>query len=742
MKMAISRPHEGLLHKNIKGSCHMSGMSSHSILVFTAALFIAALMLGSIAAGKDYDIIANMTPDYGYGDTRFSYSARVQLLSEDTATYSGKWQMELKIYDGEKELASKRMPSDPRILRTGEWQAQMTLPFDFGSFNFENDFGIIETKNASYELIAYRDGAEAVRARGKGPLVQPPSLDGDPNYNNQPYFVEPLKVTASFKDKEGASPTCYLELKGPLGSPDEDTWNSESREATASGTTYTFILGSDVDLSRFRDGANLSFTFVYNNAQSTVREGPFPVTVRPYRPTIEPIEVRDPIEYTNFTIRAYVDDVGRKVQGDIVAGSRATVEITNPKTGSRMKNSTESRLIKRGDRSILVFEWTKDQLPFVLNDVNLSKDSPFTAVVEYTNDNWEYNASRTSRSFRVVREIPLVRVEYNRSVYIRGEEPAVQRITANVAYSKGMGEMWLSLKGKDRQLEERSNGVDLGGNRYKYTWDLSFNNSSVGNKYDFSMRFVHPSLEGNEYALPDKFNFTVTSIMVEFKEPNVSPMTGQWNQAYTYTATVNASVGGVVVLRIYDPCIRDWTDWKETRRIYPGSDNKLSFVVARPFKQDCPAMQDDPPMYAFKAILDRPYESEPNEGPYIGVAMPKVNDYGVDPDVGRNDDRFNFTISLNFGKKAVIELQTYNPQINQYETRRTRDYVNPGNNQTLSWELSFPEEFQGKRLSYKFRYQGVDIASGNGPTVQLGGLPKIHNVTVDPVSGSSDMEYT
>ena len=153
-------------------------------------------------------------------------------------------------------------------------------------------------------------------------------------------------------------------------------------------------------------------------------------------------------------------------------------------------------------------------------------------------------------------------------------------------------------------------------------------------------------------------------------------------------------------------------------------------------------MQSDPPMFSAKAILDRPYESGTFEGPGIGVVLPEIRQYEVNPDSGSSDETFNYSAVVNYSKPTPIELQTFNPLLNQYESKATQDYNRSGQNQTLVWKVKFPAEFQGKRLSYKFRYQGNDLAVANGPTIQIGGNPKIYNSTVSPLNGSIDTEFS
>ena len=709
---------------------------------FTMMLFVALLLTISSVLGGDYQIISSVTPDYGYGDTTFNYTAQIQLMSENAATYSGNWQIELKIFNGSREIRSSKLPSAPRILGTKEWMTRMTQPFTFGPYNFERDFGIKRTDSASFEIVAYRDGTNVSSVRFKGPEVQPPRLLGTPNYNKQPYYVEPFQVTAVFKDKAAMNPTCYLEMHGPLNTSEkEESWTTADVAGKAQGTTYTFNLGDDVDMSKYPNGGNFSFFIIYNNALSTDREGPFSLTVRPYHPSIESIEVKDSLDYTNFTIRAYVDDVGKRLQGDSVVNSNANIFIINPKKEPKTTNMTgiEPRIIRRGGKDLLLFEWTQEAIQFSLTDVELSKSSPFKATINYQNDNWKYNATKDSRVFKVVREVPIVKVDYNRTTYVRESEPATQVITGTVSYSKGKGDLRLNLEGKDKHINESSDGVDLGGNRYKYTWTISFNNSSAGNAYPFTLTYSHPSLEGGEYLVPEKYNFTISLIDLNFKDIGVTPLNGKWDQIYTYSAKVTSSVGGVVILQMYDPCTRKWQDWGESRRIYPG-ETKLSWVI-KPFKQECSNMQSDPPMFGFKAILDRPYESGTVEGPYIGVAMPDIRQYAVSPDSGTSEETFNYSVVLSFSKPAPIELQTYNPSLNEYVSDGTRDYSKSSQNQTLIWKVKFPVEFQGRRLSYKLIYQDNDLVVANGPTIQIGGNPRIYNSTVSPQNGSIDTEF-
>lgn len=440
-------------------------------------LCLALLLIISPVFGEDYKIIGNVTPDYGYGDTTFTYTAQIQLMSDNTATYTGSWQMELKIHNGSQEVWSTKLPTAPRILQTPEWRSQITRPFTFGPYNFEKDFGIKSADNASFEFVAYRDGANVSNARFKGPEVQPPRLIGAPNYNRKPYYVEPFQLTAVFKDKADMSPTCHLEIYGPQNSSEkEESWTTTDVEGTASGTTYSFILDDDGYLSQFHSGGNFSFYIVYNNALFTDREGPFPITVRPYSPSIKPIDVKDTMDYTNFTIRAFVSDVGMRLQGNSVVNSNATISIFNPKKEPKTTNftSVEPQIVKQGGSDILLFQWTQNEIPFNLNDVNLSKSSPFKAIVNYRNDNWGYQVSKESRFFRLVRELPVVKVNYNRTIYVRDDETATQVIACLVSYSKGKGDLRLKLEGKDKFINESSNGVDLGGNQYKYTWSINF----------------------------------------------------------------------------------------------------------------------------------------------------------------------------------------------------------------------------------------------------------------------------
>jgi hypothetical protein len=700
-------------------------------------LLIAVFISSGSGLAKDYDILGTVSPDFGYGDTTFNYSARIQLLG-DTSTFTGKWQVELKIYNGSDECGSERRPPNPRILGTREWIAKLTEPIPFDPKNFERDFVIKSTDNASFEFIVYRDGSEVARKRLLGPEVRPPYLLGDPSYNKQPYFVESFQVVANFKDKLKMSPNCYLELRGPLGSPDEGVWETREEKARASETTYTFSMSVE-DLSRFREGGNFSFNIVYSNGFTTVRAGPYSVRVLPYKPSIDLIDPGDPVDRTNFSIKAYVDDVGKRLEGE----SFANITITNAKNAQRTlkTNYSQPQLVRRGGKDYLLFEWTQNEISFDRRDVELSKSSPFQAKVHYRNDRWNYDATGTSRPFRVIEERPILSVKYNKTLYVREGESADYYITAQASYSKGMGELWLNLVGKDRNITEPFSAVDLGGGRYIYSWSGSFDSSSRNNTYTFLLSYVHPSLEDGRYPFPEKYTFTVQPISVRFRDPSVNPIEGRWNGTYTYSVTINSTLSGLASLEVWDPCIKDWTAKGEQKRI-SAWDNRLTWTL-RPFDQECPNMKVEPPMYRFKAALDRIYYSNASDGPYVEptIKKPVVYSHSVSPLSGTYDAGFNYSITLYSEKRAPIELQIIDPQHDQYESLGTKEYATPGRNQTLAWSHSFSREFEGRTLGYRFRYQGTDLVTGNGPRIVLGGIPRIYNASVNPQNGSYNASF-
>jgi len=584
---------------------------------------LALLMLAALASPTvsqcTYEVRdAKVTPEYGYLD--FNYSARV-CFSGTITDVSGKYQMILSVFDGDRLLRQER--SLERRLNNQEIMNKQSEPFVFGPYNFQNDFGIEWTENASYEFKVLKLGTEVARSTHRGPVVQPPHLSSSPQFNANPYFFQDLVVSASFKDQPGLkiSPSAHLELVGPLGDENVSHWSTGESVCTASGNSYNCQVSQS--LSSFREGGDFTFTIAYNNLQVPIlREGPFSFTVMSYSPTLERFEVPQPLDYTNFTIRAYVLDEGMKLVGGAPMGSEAELIITHPEKAPASYRSSRPRL--EGD--YVVFEWDNEVVPFNKSDVDLSNPSKggheFIARLIYHNNNWDYGINSEDVSFPVVEEIPSLDLRYDPVIYIRPGQVINEEIVATVTFSKGQGSMALELKGPGLDVSHESAGTALGDNRYRYQWQIPFDDSHIDHNYTLSLVFRHPALEGGNYPFEERA-ISVRTISIEYSNASVLPSSGLWNRSYTYGVMVDSSVDSDLLLQIYNPCSREWEDGY-SKPLRSGQ-SILNWTI-RPFRYQCPEMEGSNAMYRFKtSFAGVDYISRPYYGPMINESELKAD---------------------------------------------------------------------------------------------------------------------
>ena len=703
-------------------------------------ILLAAILIFPCQA-QSMNIIGNVNPNPGKEDSDFTYSATIDLgAAAGTSALSGPIRIDLGLYNGEKLLKSYsqkgKFPGggiSPQEMIKGKSE-----PFLFGPYNFVRDFSLKSVDDLSYEFTLYSgpgDGTEVAKNRNIGPQISYPYFAGL-QYNTRPYYVQPLEIAATFKDNADLFPSAQIDFQGPLHSSREKKWTSDL-QMKASGTTYVF--SSEEDISNYVNGGNFSFNLTFNDAQaSPITVGPNYFTVLPYKPRIESIDVQDKIESGNFSIKAYVEDTGKKLEGDDLPGSNATIIIAHPEKPSQAYkiNSIRPVVVEKGRKELILFEWNEKDIPFSRNDVEISKKAPFQATVIYSNDNWNYNASKISRAFYVINETPTLSLQYNKTVFVRRGENVTQYIKAIVKYSKGKGILRLSLDGWKMHLDEPNSGIDLGDSRYMYVWPLSFNETNINNNYSFNLTYLHPTLDGGKFMFsPPPDPIVVQPIAVDFKNSSVIPSTGRWNDTYTYTTSVNSSQSGVVALQIYNPCSRRWEKSDKLYRISSG-ETRLNWTL-KPFRQECSNMKDDQPMYSFIATLDTDYPSYEFPGPSIVPDMPRVIAHSVTPEQGLHNATFNYSVTISFANAAPIELQIFNPLHNQYESKEIRDYTKAGQNETLIWQETFPSDWQGRDLTYKFRYSGYDLVTDKGPQIfPEEGLPKIQSAFVAPMNGT------
>lgn len=655
------------------------------------------------AAQSGYEIRnAAVTPEYGYED--FTYTAQVW-MSEDAASEVGmiavtRYSMKLNIYDHNQQIYSESSPTQMGMSQT---------TFSFGPYSFKNRFTIASTSNATFEFIFYAGGQQVAKtARIKGPIVQPPMMTGTPSFEKKPYFFQGIALSAGFKDMEGLNPrpTCHLEVTGPLGTSDSRSWTTAVVPCQTSGkSTYSCTVSED--LSSYRTGGDFTFNLVYNNLKvDPLTYGPYNISLLPYNPSVEKVSIPKTLDYTNFSIQAFVKDAGARMIGGVPDGSKASLIISHPQSGERTFESSDARMVG----SFLAYEWTNSNIPALFNrsDVQMSKAAPFQAKVVYRNDNWDYQAEKSNISFKVIEEIPKLDLQYPIFVYVREGESTTQDISATVSFSKGAGDMLLHLSGPDLDLNQTDKGTPLGGNRYQYKWQVAFDNRHINNNYTLALSFIHESLEGGRYAFEDR-TIRVLPLSVQFSGGAVSPSAGQWNDSFTYSQKIDTTIVPLdVVLQTYDPCNSEWADKGALKATVQSS--WLNWTL-QPFSYECPEMQEQAAKFRFKAsFAGKDYFSKPYQGPSFAGGSPVLVSLESDPVVYVSEDS-DSSASI----AAVVEYAAGQGQAILTLPEKSIDEASKGiavggNRYRYEWSLPFDVTDAGKSFNYTitYRHSGLD----------------------------------
>lgn len=691
----------------IKARIFSNGRETLNGAVSWLFIFISLAFLISLpgAAQSGYSIInPAVTPEYGYED--FTYSAQVA-MSDDAASRLGviavtKYYMELRIYDQAEILGS--FPSD---VQTG----MKTSTFEFGPYNFENRFGIKETDNATFEFAFYAGGRQVAKtSRIKGPVIKPPAMTGI-NYEKNPYFFQGIVVSAAFRDLEGLTPppSCHLQITGPLETAQSRTWATADTPCRASGkSSYSCTISED--LSAYREGGNFTFNLIYNNLKvEPLTFGPYNVSLQPYSPSVEKLTVPKLVDYTNFTIQAFVRDEGARMVGGTPDGSVASLVISHPQKGEQTYISSEPALAGGS----LVYQWTQESIPALFNrsDVQISRAAPFSARVVYKNENWNYQAEKANVSFRVVEEIPKIDLQYPSIVYVRAGESSRQDITATVTFSKGAGDLHIGLSGPNLDINRTIDAVPLGANRYQYKSQIAFDESHVNNNYTLSLSFAHPSLEDGSYSFEDRL-ISVLPVSVQFQKASVTAATGLWNDSYTYSLLLNSTVIPLdVSLQTYDPCNTEWID-KGT--IKAETESSLLNWTLSPFDYECDEMQQQGAKFRFKAsFAGRDYVSKPYEGPAFRGGMPVLVSLESDPVVyvsegGETATAISAVVQYGAGQaQAALRLPGYEKSFDETDPGTALG----GNRYRYDWSLSFSDDDAGRSFNYTIGLQHESLGA-------------------------------
>jgi hypothetical protein len=424
---------------------------------------------------------------------------------------------------------------------------------------------------------------------------------------------------------------------------------------------------------------------------------------------VEKVTIPKLLDYTNFTIQAYVKDAGAKMVGGTPDGSVASLIISHPQKGETTYDLSEPAV--RG--SSLVYEWTSDSSPALFNrsDVQLAKNAPFLAKVLYKNENWNYQAEKSNITFKVVEEIPKLDLQYPSTVYVRAGESTTQDIIATVTFSKGAGDMNFILSGPDQDLNLTEKGVPLGGNRYQYKWQVTFDDRHINNNYTLALSFVHETLEGGSYAFPEKF-IKVSPLSVQFSQGLVSPTTGLWNESYTYSLKIDTTIVPLEVrIQTYDPCSSEWTDKGAQKATAQSS--WLNWTLS-PFSYECIEMQQEGAKYRFKAsFAGKDYSSKPYQGPTFKGARPVLISLDSDPVVYVSEGRessssIQAVVEYGAGQgQAVLRLN--GPEKSIDET--SQGMALGGNRYRYEWSPTFEETDIGKSFNYTISYKHSSLAA-------------------------------
>ena len=209
------------------------------------------------------------------------------------------------------------------------------------------------------------------------------------------------------------------------------------------------------------------------------------------------------------------------------------------------------------------------------------------------------------------------------------DEGAASIISATVDYGAGQGRAILRLRDPDgrARMEESSQGIALGGDRYRYDWSLPFDKEDAGKKFNLSLVYAHSSLSG-EYLLAEKA-LTVLPVAIDFGQGKVSPIRGRWNETFLYAVPVNSSVDATVKLEVYNPCTHTWVERKSGK--VSAGENLLN-LSAQPFRTRCNDAEGLEASYRFVAgFADKTFESEVYSGPMISGGQPRLISVDFEP---------------------------------------------------------------------------------------------------------------
>ena len=209
------------------------------------------------------------------------------------------------------------------------------------------------------------------------------------------------------------------------------------------------------------------------------------------------------------------------------------------------------------------------------------------------------------------------------------DEGASCSLSATVEYGAGQGQATVRLLEPDGsiKMEESSQGMALGGDRYRYDWSLPFDSEDAGKKFNLSLVYTHDTLSG-EYPLAER-TVNILPAAIDFGAGKVSPGRGRWNETFRYAVPINSSVDATVKLEVFNPCSHAWVE-RGSKKVIAGE--RQVNISAQPFKSKCTDAEGAEASYRFTAsFADKSFESEVYSGPTISGGQPRLLSVDFEP---------------------------------------------------------------------------------------------------------------
>jgi hypothetical protein len=278
-----------------------------------------------------------------------------------------------------------------------------------------------------------------------------------------------------------------------------------------------------------------------------------------------------------------------------------------------------------------------------------------------------------------------------------------------VEYAVGQGQATLRLNGPEKSIEQISQGIALGANRYRYEWSLSFDEADIGKSFNYTISYNHTSLAA-DMQLAEK-SIAVKAISINFGDATVAPNKGKWNDTYAFSVPAGTSVEMKVALEVYNPCSRDWVE-RASGTASPGE----GFVnlTARPFKYKCDEAEGKDASYRFVSrFAEERIESDVYSGPMIIGGKPELISMDYTPILYVTEDAAVYQVvkaivDSHLGPGAVA-LSINGPQMNF--TEDGKGAFLSGQKYAYTWSIPFGVDNAGNH-TLSLRYLHPEIAGG------------------------------